>query len=342
MKKTGSLICATLAALAILAGCSRRAQAPAAKDAPPPAPLGLPAVEYPADNPYTAAKAELGMLLYFDPRLSKDGTVSCATCHDPQHAWAEDKPTSDGIAGQKGPVNSPTVLNTAYLKVLFWDGRAKSLEEQALGPIENPKEMGHSMENLIADLEKIPEYVRRFRDVFGTGVTKEGVAKAIATYERTVLSGDSPYDRYKAGDESALRDAQKRGLAVFDANCAVCHAPPIFSNSQFFNAGIGMDKPEPDQGRKAVTGLEADLGKFRVPALREIAKTGPYFHDGATKTLAEAVDLMAAGGKDNPNLSAILKGVREANLTAENRADLVAFLEALSGTYPIPEPPKLP
>jgi cytochrome c peroxidase len=305
-------------------------------------PIGLPPLPIPDDNPPTPEKIELGKMLYFDKRLSKDGTVSCATCHDPKMAWAESRPTSEGIGKQLGNRNSPTVVNAAYATTQFWDGRAKSLEEQALGPIENPIEMGHNLDAMIADISKLDDYNARFQKVFGTPITKEGIAKAIAAFERTVLSGNSPYDRYKAGDESALTESQKRGLALFEDNCATCHAPPTFSNYRFYNAGVGWGKPSPDEGRKKVTGKDSDLGKFRAPALREAAKTAPYFHDGSEPALEGAVALMASGGKDNPNLSAALKAAREAKLTPENLKDLAAFLESLSGEFSIIDPPKLP
>jgi len=305
-------------------------------------PLGLPPVPIPEDNPMSAEKVALGRMLYFDKRLSKDGTISCATCHEPKEAWAEHTPTSTGIGDQVGPANAPTVINAAYATSQFWDGRAASLEEQALGPIENPIEMGHDLDKLVEQLSEIPGYVERFQEVFGTGVTKEGIAKAIAAFERTVLSGNSPYDRFAEGDPSALTEAQKRGWELFDQHCSMCHTPPLFSNYRFFNAGVGMDKDPPDQGRKAVTGKDSDLGKFRVPALREVANTAPYFHDGSVATLEEAVALMAAGGKDNPNLSPMLKAIREAKLSEQDRKDIVEFLKALSGEFPVIEPPELP
>jgi len=309
----------------------------------PKTPLGLPPVPVPSDNPLTPEKVELGKLLYFDPRLSKDGKISCATCHDPKAAWAEHEAVSAGIGKQKGGRNAPTVINAAYATVQFWDGRAASLEEQALGPIENPIEMGHKVEVMVQDLSKIGEYRERFQKVFGTEITKEGVAKAIAAFERTILSGNSPYDRFKAGDNSALGEAQQRGLDLFEsAGCSTCHAPPTFSNYKFYNAGVGMDKPQPDKGRMDATKKESDLGKFRVPALREVANTGPYFHDGSVEKLADAVALMAGGGKDNPDLSPMLEAVRKVKLTEQDRKDLVEFLKALSGQYPIIEPPKLP
>jgi cytochrome c peroxidase len=297
----------------------------------------------PEDNPMTAEKVELGKLLYFDERLSKDDSISCATCHDPQMAWAEHTATSTGIGSQVGGANSPTVINTAYADELFWDGRAASLEEQALGPIENPIEMGHTMADLLPELKGIKGYEERFQAVFGTGINAEGISKAIAAFERTVLSGNSPYDKFKNGDEGALTDAQKAGMAVFeDAGCATCHTPPLFSNWRYYNAGIGMDKDPPDEGRKAVTGEDRDLGKFRVAPLREVANTAPYFHDGSVATLEEAVAVMAGGGVDNPNLSPMMKAVGSRELSDEDKANLVEFLKALSGEYPVVEPPELP
>jgi cytochrome c peroxidase len=308
----------------------------------PKVPLGLPPVPVPADNPMTPEKVALGKLLYFDTRLSKNGTVSCATCHDPKMAWAEHEPTSKGIGGQFGKRNSPTVIDAAYATSQFWDGRAATLEAQALGPIENPVEMGHKLEVMMQDLSKIRGYSERFKKVFGTSITKEGVAKAIAAFERTILSGNSPYDRFKAGDKTALTEAQQRGLQLFEDNCTTCHTPPLMSNYRFYNAGVGMNQPKPDGGRMDVTKKQSDFGKFRVPALREVANTAPYFHDGSAATLADSVALMADGGKDNRHLSAQLKAVRETQLTSQDRKDLVEFLRGLSGEYPVVEPPKLP
>jgi cytochrome c peroxidase len=289
----------------------------------PKVPLGLPPVPVPDDNPMTPEKVALGKKLYFDTRLSKDGTISCATCHDPAMAWTEHRPTSKGINDQLGGANSPTVINAA------------SLEEQALGPIENPIEMGHKLEAMIKDLSGVAEYEESFQRVFGTAVTREGIAKAIASFERTVLSGNSPYDQFNAGKKDALTDSQRRGLELFeDLGCSTCHAPPVFSNYRYYNAGVGMDKEKPDEGRKAVTGRDSDLGKFRTPMLREVANTYPYFHDGSVATLEEAVALMADGGKDNPNLSAMLKALGEDDVSEQDQKDLVDFLKALSGDYP--------
>jgi cytochrome c peroxidase len=306
-------------------------------------PLGLPPLRIPVDNPMTAEKIELGKMLYFDKRVSKDGAVSCASCHDPKEGWTERKPTSEGINGQKGGRNSPSVLNAAYAAAQFWDGRAATLEEQATGPVENPIEMGNTMDAVVASFAKVPGYRERFQKVFGTDVTKDGFAKAIAAFERTVLSGNSPYDRFKAGDDQALTEVQKRGLDLFEGTgCADCHKPPLFSTYQYENAGVDADKEKPDVGRKAVTGEDEDLGRFRIPSLRNAADTAPYFHDGSAATLEEAVALMAAGGKANPNLSKELKALGDANLTEQDRKDLVEFLKALSGEIPVVEEPKLP
>jgi len=312
-------------------------EAPEAVGTPvtPKVPLGLPAVPVPKDNPMTEEKIALGKKLYFDKRLSKDGTVSCATCHDPDKGWTDREATSTGIDDQVGGANSPTVINSAYATSQFWDGRAADLEEQALGPIENPIEMGHKLDDLIVELEKIPEYKEGFQKAFGTGVTKEGIAQAIASFERTVLSGNSPYDQFKDGKEDALSDVQKRGMAVFErVGCDTCHTPPLFSNYMFINAGVGMKKEPPDPGRMNVTKKESDLGKFRVPTLREVANTGPYFHDGSVATLEEAVALMVAGGIDNDNLSGMMKALREEEFSGQDLADLVEFLKALSGDFP--------
>ncbi len=306
-------------------------------------PLGLPELRIPDDNLMTPEKIELGRLLYFDKRVSSDGTVSCATCHDPLIAWTEHRATSEGVKGpdghpQVGDRNSPTIINAAYASNQFWDGRAATLEEQAVGPVGNSIEMGSSMDNVILSFNEIKGYRERFQQVFGTGVTEDGFAKAIAAFERTILSGNSPYDKYKAGDEDALTEAQKRGMAAFDDYCAVCHAPPLFSNYQFHNAGVGVDLPEPDKGRMDVTEDERDRGRFRVPALREVASTHPYFHNGSVETLEEAVAFMAKGGQDNPNRSVQIRAL-EGQVSEEEVADLVEFLKALSGEFPIIQPP---
>jgi cytochrome c peroxidase len=317
------------------------ASAGAAKTPAPP--LGLPRLSIPADNPITPEKVELGRMLYFDKRVSKDGTVACATCHDPKTGWAEHEPTSTGIDGQVGGRNSPTVINAAYADAQFWDGRAKTLEDQAVGPVANPIEMGSSMPAVVEKLNKIPGYRERFQKVFGTPVTEKGFAQAIAAFERTILSGNSAFDRYKAGDADALNAAQKRGFEKFrKAGCAGCHAGELFSDYGYYNSGVDVHKDKPDVGRKEVTKDDEDTGAFRTPSLRDVARTAPYFHDGSAKTLEDAVALMAAGGKDNPHRSAQFNRVRRAKLSEADQNDLVAFLKALNGDVPTVEPPKLP
>jgi len=290
----------------------------------------------------TVEKVELGKMLYFDKRLSGDDTIACATCHDPAAAFAEHKAVSEGIKGQKGERNAPTVLNAAYHPSQFWDGRAKTLEEQALMPIENPIEMGIKLGDVVAKLNAIEGYRRAFKKAFGTEVTAEGIAKAIAAFERTLLSGDSPYDRYMAGDKKALGEEAKRGLELFTgkALCAACHTPPTFSNGAFVNAGVGTEREKPDEGRKKVSGSDADWGSFRVPSLRNVADTAPYTHNGSIATLEEMVAFMAGGGRPNRNLNLLFKAMPE--LTAADKADLVAFLRSLSGEKPKVSAPKLP
>ncbi len=306
-------------------------------------PPGLPELPIPDDNPMTAEKVELGKMLYFDKRLSKDGTISCATCHDPAKGWAEHTPTSTGIGGAVGGANSPSVANAVYGKTQFWDGRAASLEEQALGPIENEIEMGHNLDELVPQLNEIAGYKEQFQKVFGTDVTEEGIAKAIAAFERTVLCGNSAYDKFQAGDEAALTDVQKKGMQLFkDLKCSTCHSGEMFSGYRYYNAGIGMGKETPDEGRKAVTKDDGDLGKFRVPSLRNVADTAPYFHDGSCATLEEAVKIMATGGVANDNLSSVLKQIGEQNVSEEDQAAIVEFLKALSGEMPSVEVPELP
>jgi cytochrome c peroxidase len=303
----------------------------------PKVPRGLVPVFWPKDNPYSPAKAELGWLLYFDKRLSVDGTVSCASCHDPKHAFTDGSPFSKGIRGQLGGRSAPTVINRAYSLEQFWDGRAKTLEEQAKGPIANPVEMGHAHDLCEKCIGGIPGYRTRFRDAFGEEkVTIERIAQAIATFERMVLSGNSPYDQFKAGEKSALSESQQRGMDIFfsnNARCDSCHEGINFTNGKYANVGIGADNPTPDLGRFAISKQEEDRGAFKTPTLREIAHTGPYMHDGSLKTLEEVVDHYNNGGvgKSGKKPAGLHQDVRPLNLKDQDKKDLVAFLKALSG-----------
>jgi cytochrome c peroxidase len=330
----GGFTAFTLLVLAFLLSASQ-AQGPT--DKPPKPPLGLPPVQWPEDDPYSAAKVELGRFLYFDKRVSSDGTLSCASCHAPEKAFTDAAPVSTGIGGQKGGRSAPTVINRAYSTQQFWDGRSPSLEDQAKGPIANPIEMtaeksadaAHAA--VVKRLKAIPGYVKLFEKVFGTkDFHIDHVVRAIATFERTVYSGNSPYDRYNAGDKKALTEPQIRGMDIFfnKVACDSCHLGFNFTDGSYENVGIGMDKEKPDLGRFVVSGREEDKGAFKTPSLREIEHTGPYMHDGSLKTLDDVVEHYNKGGIKNPHLSARMKPL---NLSVRDKADLVDFLKALSG-----------
>ena len=295
-------------------------------------PLGLDAyLPVPADNPLTPERAALGRKLFFEKRLSRDATVSCASCHDPALGYADDEPVAVGVRGQKGPRRTPRLINRAYGLSFFWDGRASSLEEQVLKPVANPIEMDLPVEEAVGRLGEDPEYTQAFQAAFDGGPTAERLAFALAGYVRTILSGDSPYDRYLAGDESAMSAAQKRGLALFrgKAACAVCHVGPNLTDERFHNTGVGWaDGTWADPGRAAVSGEPADRGAFKTPPLREVAKSGPYMHDGSLGTLSDVIEFYDEGGKENPNLDLDMQPLR---LSDQEKADLAAFLEALSG-----------
>ena len=302
-------------------------------------PAGLPPVSHPKDNLPTEEKIALGKQLYFDGRLSADNKVACASCHDPAKGFSNGDQFATGVEGKKGGRNSPTVINAALQKFQFWDGRAKSLEEQALGPIQNPIEMNLSLDAVVAKLNAIEGYKSQFQKVFGTDVTSDGIAKAIAAYERTILSGDAPYDKFKAGDKSALSDSAQRGMKLFfgKANCVACHSGPNFTDNGFHNVGL----PGMDEGRAAISKSEGDKGAFKTPTLREISKSAPYMHDGSLKTLEEVVAHYIKGGTPNPHLD---EEIFPLKLSADEAADLITFMkEGLSSTsYPAHTAPELP
>ena len=316
-----------------------------AQDAAAPAevikvPLGLGRLVQPKDNPATPEKIALGKQLYFDPRLSADDTISCASCHDPAKGFSNGAQFATGVGGHLGGRNSPTVINAAYQRFQFWDGRAGTLEEQALGPIENPIEMNMKLADVVAKLNKIEGYRSQFQQIFGTDVTSDGIAKAIAAYERTILSGDAPYDHYKAGDKKAMSEAAVRGMELFfgKAHCSACHSGANFTDNAFHNIGVGEVS---DKGRQVVSKLGGDTGAFKTPTLREIARTAPYMHDGSIKTLEEVVKHYNKGGKANDYLD---EEIYELELTDAEIKDLVTFMtEGLaSKSYPDHKPPKLP
>lgn len=294
----------------------------------------------PADNPTTPAKVELGKMLYFDPRLSSTGSVSCNSCHNVMAGGDDNLAVSVGVKGQTGGRSAPTVWNAAFLTSMFWDGRAATLEEQAKGPLLNPVEMGMPSHAAVMDrLREIPGYRRAFADVFGgkEPMTIDNAAKAIAAFERMLITPNSAYDRFASGDDKALSDAAKRGLKlVQEAGCTGCHAPPVFSSPGFqkfplipgssHEARYELTK---DPGRFAATNVESDKGFWRVPTLRNVAITAPYFHNGSVATLDEAVRVM---GKTQLNR----------DFSDPEVKDVVAFLESLTGEFPTVTMPRLP
>ena len=301
------------------------------------------AVPIPSSNVNYAAKIELGKQLYFDGRLSKNNAISCAFCHNPGTGFADSRQTSIGVGGGIGGRQSPTVYNTGFNHVQFWDGRARSLEEQAIGPIHNPVEMAETHEHVVAKLGKIKGYQQEFRAVFGTEVNLQGIAEAIAAYERTVLSTNSAFDKYVLGDVKAMDEAAARGLGLFKgkARCILCHNGPNFTDNQFHNLGVPQVGPmKEDLGRYNVSRADKDKGAFKTPTLRSVTETAPYMHDGAFKTLEEVVDFLDQGGGSNPRLSPLM---RPLGLTTEEKADLVMFLKALTGEpikFSMPQLPK--
>jgi cytochrome c peroxidase len=341
----GLLIGASLFCVSgLLSGCkasvTARPVGPAIAIKPP---VGLPAVPIPPDNPPTASSIALGRMLFYETRLSKDNSLSCASCHHPQYGFTDARERSMGVGGTIGLRHAPTLVNVAYSPVLFWDGRASSLEEQVGSPIVNALEMNQSHDASVAKLQNDPAYKAMFRSAFGTDdITMERVENALASFERTILSGDSPFDEYEyRKKKDALTPAQARGLAVFrdphKGNCAACHtigsSYALFTDGQFHNTGQGVGDNEDfsDSGRFGVTKLNADMGKFKTPTLRNVAMTGPYMHDGKLKTLKDVVDFYAGRGNSNPYLD---KEMLSIQLTGQDRSDLVEFLKSLTGQMP--------
>jgi cytochrome c peroxidase len=315
-----------------------------AQETPPKPPLGLPPVVWPADNPYSAARVELGRFLFFDFRLSANGAVSCATCHPPEHAFEGGDPAPVGVTGKPLPRRAPTLINRAYGKSQFYDGRAPSLEAQISGPIQNPDEMGTSPDAAAAAISKVAGYGPLFERAFGDAkVTFDRISKAIASFERTILSGNSPYDRFLNGDKQALSAQAKRGEQIFEraGECSECHNGFNFTNEKFASLGIGPDEHPPDLGLAVITGKRRDDGKFKVPTLREVARTGPYMHDRRFKTLDDVLEFYRKGGLPGPHLDS---RVAQFFLDGPAKAELLAFLESLSGEgwQQIKAPEKLP
>jgi cytochrome c peroxidase len=326
-------------------------------------------------NPLTRAKIELGRQLYFDPRLSADNTVSCASCHHPQEGFSRHTATGVGIGGQKGGRNSPASYNRILSGAQFWDGRADSLEAQAVGPIQNPIEMGNTHAAAVATLKGIPGYAMQFASVFpDTGVTIDNVGRAIAAFERTLVTGPSPYDyhesfqRFASLEQEDLEELKEdspetwaeyerlqvqiqqhpmsesavRGKQLFfskEVGCSACHVGANLSDELYHNLGVGMEAAEPDLGRFVVTNVEKDKGAFKTPTIRNVADSAPYMHDGSQATLEEVVEHYAKGGTKNPWLSDKIVPLK---LSPQDKLDLVEFMRACSGTFPVVASGRLP
>ena len=321
------------------------------------------------ENPLTRAKIELGRQLYFDPRLSVDSTVSCASCHDPSMGYTAQTKTGVGIKGQAGGRNSPVAFNRILSDKQFWDGRAGSLEEQAIGPIENPIEMGFTHEGVVKRLASLPVYAKQFETIFGS-VTIDAVGKAIAAFERVLVTAPSPYDYNEqwrafkdlepedleddpelaelyaeaaAGIKShVMSDSAKRGREIFfteKGNCTACHVGANLADEKYHNIGVGMDQETPDVGRHAVTKDTVDTGAFKTPTVRNVALTAPYMHDGSMATLEEVVEWYDKGGHSSKHLSS---KIRPLKLTDQEQADLVEFMKACTSPTPPVETSRLP
>lgn len=300
-------------------------------EVPPAPPLGLPPVPWPADNPYSAARVELGRNLFFDPRLASDGKIACATCHPPERAFSGGDPAPRGVTGVALRRRAPTLINRAWGRSQFWDGRAATLEAQISGPMTASDEMGTTPAAAAEAISKIAGYAPLFEQAFGDRqVTFDRIAKAIASFERTIVSGNSPYDRFLKGDKHALSPAAKRGLEIFERSgeCSECHSGFNFSDEKFASLGIGPDGKPPDPGLAGITGKRGDEGKFKTPTLREVAHTPPYMHDGRYQKLDDVLEFYRKGGKPGPHLDS---RIAPFFLDAEARANLIEFLQSLSG-----------
>ena len=329
------------------------------------------------ENPLTRAKIELGRQLYFDKRLSADGTISCADCHHPDEGWTRHTQFGEGIDGQTGNRNSPVSYNRILSDLQFWDGRAATLEEQAVGPIANPIEMGNTHEKAVEIPKGIEAYRIQFEKIFPDGVTIDNLGKALASFERVIVTGPSPFDYHETvlamqkafGDDlkdldalkeedpelhaqyaAALADAEKhpmseaakRGREIFftaKGNCTVCHVGANLTDEKYHNLGVGMEAEEPDLGRFVVTNEEADRGAFKTPTIRNVALTAPYMHDGSQQTLEEVVEWYVEGGHPNPHLS---KEMKPLDLTMDEQTDLVEFMKACTGEFTPVEQGRLP
>ena len=296
-------------------------------------PLGLDLYRpVPDENPITAEKVRLGRRLFRDRLLSRDRSIACVDCHQPELAFTDGQAKAVGVYGRQGPRSVPTLINRAWGKSFFWDGRMATLEEQVVQPILAETEMDLTLEEAVDRLREKRRYRKAFVEAFGRNPDAEGLAQALAAYVRTILAGDSPYDRYAFGDHDALSSAELAGLRLFrgKAGCSFCHAGPTLTDEEFHNTGVAWrDGSFQDDGRAIVTKLRGDRGKFKTPTLREVSRTAPYMHDGSLATLEDVVKFYSDGARPNPNLD---PDVRKLDLSEEEHVQLVAFLRALSGS----------
>jgi len=296
----------------------------------PDTPVFLPAVEEPRDNPTTPDKVWLGYQLFFDKRLSKDDSMSCESCHHPELAWTSGKAADPKVGGAPNKRNAPTMENVAYYRSFYWDGRAPTMEAVSAAALKG--QLGADPDQTAAKLNAVVGYRAQFQRAFQEDATAKNVSMALAAFLRALKTGNSRWDRFEQGEGDAVSMQVRRGYRVFqNARCTLCHVPPLYTDSDFHNVGMGFDKPEAerDHGRMDATKDPKDDGKFKTPTLRDVAKTGPYFHDGSAKDLATAVEFILSGGKPGPNHDEKLKPVK---VSAKDRDALVAYIESLSGT----------
>ena len=336
----GPVLC--LVAAALIVACSSNVKQTTAGFTPEIQPLPAMLTTYeqmtiPADNPMTAEKVALGRQLFFDERLSADGSRSCYSCHVCEKGLTDGLPKAIGALNKQLPRSSPTLWNIGYHKEFYWDGRSGSLEKQALAAWTGGN-MGAKADEIVVKLNALEGYKTQFQQVFSSDATPDNVVKAISAYERTIISGNTAWDRFRAGDQQALSQSAWRGWNIFQAiKCNNCHDGVLFTDQQYHNVGIGMDQENPDVGRFTVTKKPEDTGAFKTPTLRDIAKSAPYFHDGSAKTLEEAVDIMLAGGKPNEHLDK--KNLQPHKLLPEQREDLLNFLRSLNVDCTHSKPP---
>jgi cytochrome c peroxidase len=321
----------TLVSIGLIAGCRRNSQTAGYEPEILPLPQQLSTYEamaIPPDNPMTPEKVALGRQLFFDERLSGDGTRSCYSCHVCEKGLTDGLSKAVGAFNKQLPRSSPTLWNIGYHKEFYWDGRSPSLEKQAMAAWTGAN-MGAKADEIVAKLNQIQGYRGQFQQVFGSDATPDNVVKAIAAYERTIISGSTAWDRFQAGDRSALTESAWRGWNIFQAiKCTNCHDGVLFTDQQYHNIGIGMDQKEPDVGRFKVTNKPEDTGAFKTPTLRDIARSAPYFHDGSAATLEEAVDVMLGGGKENQYLDR--KNLEKHPILPDQKVALLDFLRSLN------------